>query len=246
MNGVIASWRQPDDVRDGSESHPYLGERPAAVPPVQATNGLARRASPTLLTLLAAGRCAAGVAAACLLAGGTGCRQDMYNQPKYKPLARNEFFEDYASARPLPPHTIPRGHLDEDSVFFNGKNEDGTMAASLPMPVTHDLLKRGQERYNIYCSVCHGAEGDGNGMIVQRGFPPPNSYHIDRLRQSPPGYFYNVITHGYGIMYSYASRVEPADRWAIVAYIRALQLARNARIDDVPVDQRAKLEGAKP
>ncbi len=146
----------------------------------------------------------------------------------------------------LPPHTIPRGHLDEDTIFFTGKAEDGTLAASLPVPVTKDLLKRGQERFNIYCSVCHGAEGDGNGMIVQRGFPPPNSYHIDRLRQSPPGYYFNVITHGYGVMYSYASRVEPADRWAIVAYIRALQLARNGRLDDVPPDQRAKLEGVKP
>ncbi len=184
---------------------------------------------------------------ACLLAlGATACRQDMYNQPKYKPLAQSEFFADDAASRPLPPHTIPRGHLDEDAVFFTGKAEDGTLAASLPMPVTKDLLKRGQERFNIYCSVCHGAEGDGNGMIVQRGFPPPNSYHIDRLRQSPPGYYFNVITHGYGVMYSYASRVEPADRWAIVAYIRALQLARNARLDDVPADQRAKLGGPKP
>ncbi len=174
------------------------------------------------------------------------CRQDMYNQPKYKPLARSEFFEDLASARPLPPHTVPRGHLDEDTVFFTGKNDDGTLAASLPMPVTRDLLNRGQERFTIYCSVCHGAEGDGNGMIVQRGFPPPNSYHIDRLRQSPPGYYFNVISHGYGIMYSYASRVEPADRWAIVAYIRALQLSRNGRLEDVPPDARAGLEDAKP
>ena len=177
----------------------------------------------------------------------SSCRQDMYNQPKYKPLARSEFFTDLAASRPLPPHTIPRGHLDADTVFFTGKNDDGTLAASLPMPVTHDLLTRGQERFNIYCSVCHGYEGDGNGMIVQRGFPPPNSYHIDRLRQSPPGYFFNVITHGYGVMYPYASRVEPADRWAIVAYIRALQLSRDAHLEDVPDDQRAKLEhAAKP
>ena len=109
--------------------------------------------------------------------------------------------------------------------------------------MTHEVLKRGQERFNIYCSVCHGYEGDGNGMIVQRGFPPPNSYHIDRLRQAPPGYFYNVISHGYGVMYSYASRVEPADRWAIAAYIRALQLARDGRLEDVPAEERAKLEG---
>ena len=183
-------------------------------------------------------------AASMLLVGNTACRQDMYNQPRYKPLAQSEFFTDDAAARPLPPHTVARGHLDEDTVFFTGRNDDGTLAASLPGPVTRDLLKRGQERYDIYCSVCHGYEGDGNGMIVQRGFPAPNSYHIERLRQSPPGYFFNVVTHGYGIMYSYASRVEPADRWAIVAYIRALQLANNGRMDDVPSSERAKLEAA--
>ena len=182
---------------------------------------------------------------ACLLAcSGAACRQDMYDQPKYKPLAASEFFADGTSARPLPPHTVARGHLNEDTIFFTGKNDDGTLVAGFPMPITRDLLKRGQERFNIYCSVCHGAEGDGNGMIVQRGFPPPNSYHIDRLRQAPPGYFYNVIANGYGVMYPYASRVEPGDRWAIAAYIRALQFSRNAHLDDVPADERAKLEAA--
>ena len=180
---------------------------------------------------------------ACFLAcGSAACRQDMYNQPKYKPLAASEFFADGTSARPLPPHTVARGHLDEDTVFFTGKNDDGTLAASFPMPVTHELLERGQERFNIFCSECHGYEGDGNGMIVQRGFPPPNSYHIDRLRQAPPGYFYHVITNGYGVMYPYASRVEPADRWAVAAYIRALQLARNGRLEDVPADERRRLK----
>ena len=177
---------------------------------------------------------------------GSACRQDMYNQPKYKPLAASEFFADGTSARPLPPHTVPRGHLNEDTVFFLGKHEDGTMAESFPMPVTKDVLKRGQERYNIYCSVCHGYEGDANGMIVQRGYPAPPSYHIDRLRNAPPGYLYSVITNGYGIMYPYASRVEPTDRWAIAAYIRALQLSRNGRLDDVPADERAKLGGERP
>ena len=181
----------------------------------------------------------------CLVACvAAGCRQDMYNQPKYKPLAASEFFADGTAARPLPPHTVARGHLAEDTLFFTGQGPDGTLAASFPMPVTHELLQRGQERFNIYCSECHGYEGDGNGMIVQRGFPPPNSYHIDRLRQAPPGYFYHVITNGYGVMYSYASRVEPADRWAIAAYIRALQLSRQGRLDDVPPDERAKLEAA--
>lgn len=181
------------------------------------------------------------LAGAVLLLCGTACRQDMYNQPKYKPLAPSEFFADYASARPLPPHTVPRGHLDEDSAFSFGKTDDGKLTDILPMPVTEALLKRGQERYNIYCSVCHGADGAGNGMIVQRGFPPPPSYHIDRLRQAPPGYLYHVITNGYGVMYSYASRVEPGDRWAIVAYIRALQLSQDGRMEDVPDTDRAKL-----
>ncbi len=171
-----------------------------------------------------------------------GCRQDMYNQPKYKPLAKSEFFNDDTSARPLPPHTIPRGHLDEDTAFATGKNDDGTLAAALPVPVTRELLARGQERFTIYCSMCHGNEGDGNGMVVQRGYPPPPSYHIDRLRNAPPGYLYSVITNGYGIMYPYASRVEGPDRWAIVAYIRALQLSRHATLDDVPAGERAQLE----
>lgn len=177
-----------------------------------------------------------------VMLANAACRQDMYDQPKYKPLHPSEFFADGTSARPLPPHTVARGHLNEDTIFFRGEHEDGTLAESFPMPVTHELLQRGQERFNIFCAVCHGAEGDGNGMIVQRGFPPPNSYHIDRLRQSPPGYFFNVITHGYGVMYSYASRVEPVDRWAIAAYIRALQLSRQGKLDDVPKPIRAELE----
>ena len=113
--------------------------------------------------------------------------------------------------------------------------------APTPPPVTAALLARGQQRFNIYCAPCHDRVGDGNGMIVQRGFPHPPSYHIDRLRQAPSQHFYDVITNGYGVMYSYADRVEPQDRWAIVAYIRALQLSQNARIDDVPPEHRAEL-----
>ena len=184
------------------------------------------------------------LASAALTLTGAACRQDMYNQPKYKPLAQSEFFDDDTSARPLPPHTIPRGHLDEDTAFFTGKNDDGTLAAAFPMPITRELLNRGQERFTIYCSMCHGAEGDGNGMVVQRGYPPPPSYHVDRLRNAPPGYLFSVITNGYGIMYPYASRVEAPDRWAIAAYIRALQLSRHANLDDVPADERVKLEAS--
>lgn len=184
-----------------------------------------------------------GLIAALALAG---CRQDMYNQPRYKPLAQSEFFPDGAASRTPPAHTIARDQLREDTVFFTGAGEDGKLAAALPVPVTAELLKRGQERYGIYCAVCHGAAGEGNGMIVRRGFPAPQSYHSDRLRNVPPGYFYYVITHGYGVMYSYASRVPAEDRWAIVAYIKALQLSHHAEMDDVPPAERALLEGGNP
>ena len=186
------------------------------------------------------------VAVAAVLVLGA-CRQDMYNQPKLKPLARTEFFNDLTAARPIPPHTVARDELDEDTVLHSGKEADGTFAAVLPLPVDRALLERGRERYNIYCSVCHAADGDGNGMIVQRGFPPPPSYHIPRLRESPPGYLYEVITNGYGVMYPYGYRIPEAhDRWAVVAYLRALQLARQGKLDDVPPAERARLETGKP
>lgn len=175
-----------------------------------------------------------------------GCRQDMYNQPRYKPLAPSEFFSDGAASRPPPAHTIARGQLREDAVFFTGAGEDGKLATALPLPVTEELLRRGQERFGIFCAVCHGLAGEGNGMIVRRGFPMPESYHSNRLRNAPPGYFYYVITHGYGVMYSYESRVPAADRWAIVAYIKALQLSHHATMEDVPPSERASLEGGKP
>jgi cytochrome c553 len=172
------------------------------------------------------------------------CRRDMYNQPRYKPYAEDLFFQDGASARPIPPHTVARGHLDEDEQLHTGK-EDGKLVEAFPYPITREILLRGQERFEIYCSVCHGGAGDGNGMIVQRGFPPPPSFHIDRLRHAPVGHFFDVMTNGYGVMYSYAARVSTDDRWAIAAYIRALQASHNAKIDDVPPDERAKLEASK-
>ena len=179
------------------------------------------------------------------LALTSGCRRDMFNQPASKPLEQSDFFQDnHMASRPLPAHTVARGHLNEDDRFYLGKV--GTnLIQNLPVPLTRELLERGKDRYDIYCAVCHGRTGEGNGMIVQRGFPPPTSYHIDRLRQAPIGHFYNVMTEGYGIMYSYAERVEPGDRWAIAAYIRALQLSRAATIDQVPGAQRAKLEAAR-
>lgn len=172
-----------------------------------------------------------------------GCRRDMFTQPKSNPLRESDFFADKGASRPIPPHTVAQGHLNEDEAFYTGMI--GTnLVTDLPMPVTKEMLERGRERFEIYCAVCHGRTGDGNGMIVQRGFPMPPSYHIARLREAPIGHFYYVMTYGYGVMYSYASRVEPADRWAIAAYIRALQLSHNAKIDDVPAGERAQLEAS--
>jgi mono/diheme cytochrome c family protein len=175
----------------------------------------------------------------------TGCRRDMFSQPSEKPLERNSLFRDNEMAsRPLPAHAIARGQLEEDEPFYQGKI--GTnLVTEFPISVTRELLVRGQERFEIYCAPCHGRTGDGRGMIPQRGYPAPPSYHIDRLRAAPVGHFYDVITRGYGVMYSYASRVEPEDRWAIAAYIRALQLSHDAKLADVPEQARAQLEVSK-
>jgi cytochrome c553 len=180
-----------------------------------------------------------------LLVLTSSCRRDMFNQPSSKPLSRNDFFQDNQMAsRPVVMHTIARGRLEEDEAFYTGKI--GTnLVTTFPMPVTREVLERGRERFDIYCSVCHGRTGEGNGIIVQRGFPVPPSYHIDRLRQAPVGHFFDVMTQGYGIMYSYAERVKPEDRWAIAAYIRALQLSHNMKLAELPADERARLEGSK-
>jgi mono/diheme cytochrome c family protein len=179
-----------------------------------------------------------------LLIACAGCRRDMFNQPYSKPLSKSDFFANQMASRPLVPNTVARGHLHNDPAYFDGTI--GTnLAATFPFPITREVLQRGQQRYDIYCSPCHGRTGDGNGMIPQRGFPPPPSYHIDRLRNAPVGHFFNVITHGYGIMYPYAERVEVPDRWAIAAYIRALQLSHNAKPADVPTTERATLEARK-
>lgn len=171
-----------------------------------------------------------------------GCRQGMYNQPKQKPLSQADFFPNGASARELVPGTVPREQPDV-TPLTTGLNADGTPVAILPLPLTRALLERGHERYDIFCAVCHDYTGGGQGMVVQRGFPPPPSLHQERLRNAPLGHFFDVITHGYGTMYSYASRVPVAeDRWAIAAYIRALQLARNGREQDVPPGEKPALE----
>jgi mono/diheme cytochrome c family protein len=175
--------------------------------------------------------------------GGLACRQDMHDQPKYKAYRASTFFGDQRSARPLLEDTVARGQLREDEGYFTGRQ--GTVAVDvLPVPVTAALLPRGQERYGIYCTPCHGQIGRGDGMVVQRGYRRPPSFHIDRLRNETPGYIYDVITKGFGAMPDYATQVPVSDRWAIVAYIRVLQLSENARLTDVPPQWRASLATA--
>jgi mono/diheme cytochrome c family protein len=179
------------------------------------------------------------------MAALSACRQDMHDQPKYIPLRPSDFFQDGRSARPLSEGTIARGHLNDDVAYYTGKGADGKPVADFPFPVTKEVLVRGQQRFNIYCAPCHDRTGTGNGMIVRRGYRRPPTYHSDRLRQQPNGYFFDVITNGFGAMPDYAMQVQPPDRWAIVAYIRALQLSQQASINDVPADARGQLEGAK-
>ncbi|MFN7945380.1 MAG: cytochrome c [Blastocatellia bacterium] len=194
-----------------------------------------------------------------------GCRQDMHNQPKYLPLRPSEFFADGQSSRKPVDGTVARGSLDND-VFIpaktgvpagqaspaapaaTGGNQKSAAAAgtqtgagSFPFPITSEVLARGEERFNINCSPCHGRTGYGDGMIVRRGFPQPPSYHIDRLRSAPDAHFYDVMTNGFGRMPTYADQVSPRDRWMIIAYIRALQLSQNATVADVPADQQPQL-----
>jgi hypothetical protein len=186
---------------------------------------------------------AAALCGVALLLGG--CRLDMHIQPKYLPYEPTDFFGDGRSERPVVPGTVARGHLHDDELFYTGQ-ENGVTVDKFPFPITQADIERGRQRYNIYCTPCHDYTGNGRGMIVQRGFPPPPSFHIQRLREAPAGHFFEVITNGYGVMYSYAARVEPADRWRIAAYIRALQLSQHASVSDVPEADRAKLSEAKP
>ena len=161
------------------------------------------------------------------------CRSDMQEMPYQRPLVESDFYADKRSARPIIPTTVARGHLDADTYFYTGRigSNDGDY---LPFPVTAEVMQRGQQQFNIFCSPCHGEAGDGNGMIVQRGYKRPPSYHIERLRRAPIGYFFDVATNGFGAMPDYAEQVPAADRWAIAAYIRALQLSQNATQADVP------------
>lgn len=223
-------------------------------------NGLAAVTRPALV-----------VVALAMLATFAGCRVEMFDQPRGKSLRGSDFFADSMSARPYIKGTVARNPNWTNETSSYAEATGGRLPAgvatqpdsadrlaariaatgagfdrngSIPIPVTRELVKRGQDRFNIFCTPCHGRTGEGDGMIVQRGFPKPQTYHSDRLRGMPDGYFYDVISNGFGRMYSYASRIVPEDRWAIVAYIRALQLSQHASLQDVPSQERNKIEGS--
>jgi mono/diheme cytochrome c family protein len=169
-----------------------------------------------------------------------GCRNDMHDQPRYKPLAASEFFSDHRAARPQVDGTVARGHLRIDEARYTGKI-GGEDIDQFPIAITKADIEWGQSRFNIYCTPCHGRLGDGNGMVVLRGYRQAATYYSDKLMKAPVGHFFDVITNGFGAMPSYASRLDPDDRWRVIAYIRALQLSESAKLTDVPADKRQDL-----
>jgi len=184
-----------------------------------------------------------GLIAASLMAlvFAAGCRQDMHNGPRYKALRSSDFFTNGSSARNLPTGTVARGWLRDDEALYTGK-VNGQFVDEFPFPIGHDELVRGQQRFNIYCTPCHSRLGDGKGMVVQRGLRQAASFHQDRLRQEKNGYFFDVITNGFGAMPDYATQIPVRDRWLIVAYVRTLQLSQHASVNDVPADHRGDLD----
>lgn len=186
---------------------------------------------------------AAAASALALVLCCAGCHRDMRDQPRYEALEASDFFANGMASRPLVEGTIARGHLNEDEVFYTGK-EDGQLVLEVPLEINRELLERGEQRFNIFCSNCHDRTGGGDGMIVQRGFRKPPSLHLERLRNAPAGHYFDVMTHGFGAMPSFRIQVPPQDRWAIAAYIRVLQMSQQASLDDVPPEERAKLEEA--
>ncbi len=172
------------------------------------------------------------------------CRQDMHDSPHVEPLEKSAFFADGRSARPAVPGTVARGELVLDPHLTEGV-VDGAPATTFPFPVTADVLARGRQRYDVFCSPCHDRAGLGQGMVVQRGMKQPTSFHVQRLREAPPGYVFDVITRGFGAMYDYADRIAPRDRWAIVAYVRALQLAQGADASSLPPEDLQRLEALR-
>jgi len=203
----------------------------------------------------------------CILAAGCGVRFDMQDQPRYKAYKKSEWYKDGRASRELPEGTVARGQLHDNKAFYTGKIDNPNLSAPVttatdasgntvqasfpndidefPIPVTKELIDRGQDRFNIYCIVCHGPVGNGDGMIVRRGFPKPPTYHDDRLRNAPVGHFFDVMTNGWGKMNSYAYQVQPADRWAIVAYIRALQLSQNPE-ENLKMSSKTESNSATP
>jgi hypothetical protein len=169
-----------------------------------------------------------------------GCRQKMADQPHQRPLEPSRFFDDGMASRPAVPGTVPRTAGEQNTYLLTGKI-GGQPGNALPFPVTLELLERGRERYEIFCTPCHGLLGTGQGMIVRRGFTPARSFHEPRVRQAPAGHYFEVMTRGFGTMPSYANQVSPQDRWAIIAYIRALQLSRSVRVDELPPEDRERL-----
>jgi cytochrome c553 len=170
----------------------------------------------------------------------SSCGLNMYDQPRAEYQETSAFLPGGVSTQPLPEGVVSRERGGYDQVFYTGQDENG-FVTELPIPLTLELVQRGQQRYNIYCTPCHNFSGNGLGVIVQKGMPQPVSFHDQRLRDAPVGYFFNNITNGFGRMYSYASRIPPEDRWAIAAYIRALQLSQNATLEDVPEELRDSL-----
>lgn len=175
--------------------------------------------------------------------GLAGCRQDMHDQPRVggnRSMRQSDFFADGRSQRDLPQNTIPRGFLRDDTYFYTGK-VGSNVGLVFPMPVTAQVLARGEQRFNVYCTPCHSTLGDARGMIVMRGFQQPTSFHDERLRNAPVGHFFDVITNGFGAMPDYSAQITPADRWAVIAYIRALQLSQNASAAEVPPQERERM-----
>jgi hypothetical protein len=186
------------------------------------------------------GRRRAVWAALALASALPGCRQDMHDQPKYKPYAKSETFADRRASRPLVEGTVARGQLFEDAALHTGK-EGGQPVTTLPLALDAELMAPGRARFEAFCAPCHGRVGRGDGMVVQRGFKAPSSFHADRLRQAPVGYFFDVMTNGFGAMADYRAQTTVRERWAIAAYIRALQLSQNATLGDVPAEHRERL-----
>ena len=182
----------------------------------------------------------AGGACLIALAAAAGCRQDMHDNPRSEPLEASRVFADQSASRMLIEGTVPRGHLNDDDFLYTGMS-GGMPAAEFPFAITRKELDRGENRFNVYCAPCHSKVGDGRGMVVQRGYRQPPSFHIDRLRDVPPGYMFDVITNGFGVMPDYRAQIKVEDRWAIVAYVKALQLSQHATEADVPEAERGKL-----